>query len=58
MDGLNDTYGRDKRCIQCFGGKPEGRYYLEDLRIDGRIILKWEIRNNMGWHGLDSPGSG
>ena len=41
LDGLNDTYGRGKRCIQCFGGKPEGKYYLEDLGIDRRIILKW-----------------
>ena len=34
--------------------KPEGKTHSwEDLYIDGRIILKW-----MGWHELDSSGSG
>jgi len=27
--------------IQGFGEKPEGRERLEDLREDGRVILKW-----------------
>jgi len=51
MDGLNVTHGRDKRCIQCFGGKPEGKYYLEDLGIDERTILKW-ILKGITWHGM------
>jgi hypothetical protein len=25
-------------------GKPEGKYYLEDLGIDRRIILKWILK--------------
>jgi hypothetical protein len=33
-------FDRDKKCIQRFGRKPEGRGNLEDLRADGRIILK------------------
>jgi hypothetical protein len=44
MDGLNDTYWKSERCIQCFGGKLEGKYYLEDLSIDGRIILNWILK--------------
>jgi len=44
MGGLNDRCGRGKRCIQCFGGKPEGNYYLEDIGIDRGIILKWILK--------------
>jgi hypothetical protein len=34
--------------------KPEGRYYLEDLGIDGRIILKMILRKSccMLWTGF------
>jgi hypothetical protein len=30
----------EKKCIKCFSGKPEGNYRLEDLCVDGTIILK------------------
>ena len=27
--------------------RPEGKNHLEDLSLDGRIILKWNTRNEM-----------
>jgi hypothetical protein len=33
-------------------GKSEGRNHLEDLGIEGRIIMKW-ILNRMGKRGQD-----
>jgi hypothetical protein len=45
-------------------GKPV-RDHLEALRVDGRLILKWMIKDNikmvlnrMGQHELEYPGSG
>jgi hypothetical protein len=39
-----DTLGRDEKCIQCLVGKPEEKDHLEDLSIDGRMILEWILR--------------
>ena len=33
--------------------KPEEKRYLQDLGVDGRIILQWIFRNSMLGHGLD-----
>ena len=31
----------EENCTKRFGGKPEGNSHLEDLRVDGTLILKW-----------------
>jgi len=36
---MND--GEERCSIQGFGGKTEGQKHLEDLAVDGRIMLKW-----------------
>jgi hypothetical protein len=41
MGGARGTYGRQDRCIQGLGRRPEGKNYLEYLDVDERIILKW-----------------
>jgi hypothetical protein len=42
-------YGRKERCMQGFSGEMRERNQLEDLGIDGRIILKWMLRKWGGW---------
>jgi hypothetical protein len=32
-----------KNVIKIFVGKPEGREYLGDLRVDGEVIIKVQI---------------
>jgi hypothetical protein len=33
-------------------GKPDGRVYLENLGMDGTIILRWNFEYWNGMHGL------
>jgi len=41
MDRTCCTYGGEERCIQDFGGGTlRERGNFEDIRVDGRIILK------------------
>jgi hypothetical protein len=38
MDWSCRKHGRDEKCIQSFGHKPEGRDLLEDLGVEGRVL--------------------
>ena len=45
------------RCVRCFGGQILcWRFHLEDLRIDGKIVLKWGFKRyemDVDWICLD-----
>jgi hypothetical protein len=41
MGGACSTDGRDEQCIQYFVGKPSAKIHLEDVGVDGKIILEW-----------------
>jgi hypothetical protein len=34
-------------------GNSEGGDHMEDQDVGGWIILKWILRDRMGWYGLD-----
>jgi len=40
--------GRDEKCIKNLVGKPQGKNYLENLGVDGGIILKWIFEKRIG----------
>jgi hypothetical protein len=40
MDGACITYGEKRGVSRIFVGKPEGKNHLEDLGVDGILILK------------------
>jgi len=45
MGGTCSTYGGKERCIHGFWwGNVRARDNLEDLGVDGRIILRWIFR--------------
>jgi len=55
MDGACDTYGGTREAHTGFWwGDPRERDHLEDLGVDGRIILKWMCKEWGGetWTGL------
>jgi hypothetical protein len=39
-------HGREQKCIQAFDGETLKEIdHLGDLGVDGRIILKWSLKN-------------
>jgi hypothetical protein len=54
MDGACNTCGGRIGAYRVLVGRPDGkRDHLVDLGIDETIILKWNVRNRIGRHGLD-----
>ena len=45
MGGRSDAY-------RGWAGRSGGKSHLEDIGVDGRIILKWPLQN-VGWGGMD-----
>jgi hypothetical protein len=50
--GACDSVVGEKR-TQGFGGETEGKIQLEDLGIDGRVLLKWILKEQDERHGVD-----
>jgi hypothetical protein len=42
------VHGDDEKCVQNSGKRPKGRDHSEDLCIDWKIILKWNLKE-IGW---------
>jgi len=54
--GARSKHG--ERSVQVLVVKLEEKSYLEDLGINGRIILKWVLKKWDEDHGLNQCGSG
>jgi hypothetical protein len=37
-------YGEEEKCIHCYGRNRERKMPLEDLRMGGRLILKFVVK--------------
>jgi hypothetical protein len=48
LDQARGRNGERRDAYKALVGKPEGKSHLEDLGIDGRIILKWLYKT---WNG-------
>lgn len=56
MDRVCGTYGGQEKCIQGLCGKPERKKLLEDLGVEGRILLKLFLSTELEEYGLDWSG--
>jgi hypothetical protein len=53
IGGTSSTYGREERCLNSYGEATWGKDNLEDLGVDGRIILKYiYMKWDGAWIGL------
>ena len=55
MGGECGTYGLEERCILSFGGETKERNHLEDLGLNGMVVLKWIFKmwdEGVDWIGL------
>ena len=48
MGGACGTCGKRDRCVRGYGGPKEKKHHLEDLVIEGRIILKCVLKKYDG----------
>jgi hypothetical protein len=59
MGRVYSTHGRDDESLQNFGRKNlNERDHLEDLSVDGKIILEWILGNRVERCGMAASGSG
>jgi len=54
----HNTHGRDEKCIQYCGWKPEGKRPLGRRRHRWGDNIKMDLGESVGSCGLDSSGSG
>jgi hypothetical protein len=47
-DMAYDTYGEKRIAYQILVGKPEGMRQLEDLCIEGRVIITYNLKKSVG----------
>jgi hypothetical protein len=53
MGGTCGTDGERRSTYRGTVGKSEGKSHLEDVVIDGRMVLKWTLRNTDSESTLD-----